>query len=137
MNNGAVLTRRETQIMELIYLGLSDKEIPAYLEPSGNKGRVSMNTVRNIIANIKTKLQVQHRTELTLWWSINHYHVSVDFSPLRRKICAGMMLVLLVCQLCIDRSIMVRPRRSSVRTCRTISSGRRSRKDDNCYSYEC
>lgn len=137
MNHDAVLTRREIQIMELIYLGLSDKEIPAYLKPSGNKGRVSMNTVRNIIANIKTKLQVQHRTELTLWWSINHYHVSVDFSPLRRKICAGMMLVLLVCQLCIDRSIMVRPCRSSVRTCRTISSGRRSRKDDNCYSYEC
>lgn len=126
---GVVLTRREEQVLELVFLGLADKEIPEHL-PARSGTPVSVNTVRNIIANIKAKLQVQHRTELSLWWAIKRYNVSVDWTPLRRRICAMMMLVLLVPQIVVHQDDMIRTRRSG-ETGRTMSSrGRRGHRDD-------
>lgn len=120
MNNSAVLTKRETEVLELVFLGLSDKEIPEYL-PTRSGGPVSVNTVRNIIANIKIKLNVQHRTEMSLWWAIKKYNISVDWTPLRRRICAMMMLVLLVPQIVSMHGDMIRTRRSG-ETGRAMSS---------------
>ena len=85
---GVRLTRREEEVLELVFLGLADKEIPEHL-PTRSGVPVSVSTVRNIITGIKAKLHVQHRTEMSLWWAIKRYNISVDWTPLRRRICAG------------------------------------------------
>lgn len=127
---GVRLTRREQEVMELVFLGLSDKEIPEYLVPRRGVP-VSISTVRNIIANIKAKLQVQHRTELSLWWAISNYKISVDWSPMKRKICALMMSVLLLPQIVtIQSDDMIRTRRTESSS-RAISSRlRRGHRDE-------
>lgn len=62
---GVRLTRREEEVLELVFLGLADKEIPEHL-PTRSGVPVSVSTVRNIITGIKAKLHVQHRTEMSL-----------------------------------------------------------------------
>lgn len=125
---GVKLSRREKDVLELVFLGLSDKEIPEYIH-GGRGGKLSVYTVRNIITRIKAKLEVQHRTELSLWWAITKYNISVDWTPLRRRICAMMMLVLLVPQIVIHKEDMIRTRRSG-ETGRTMSSRARGRRGD-------
>lgn len=126
---GVRLTRREEEVLELVFLGLADKEIPEYL-PTRSGEPVSVRTVHNIIMNIKAKLHVQHRTEMSLWWAIKRYNISVDWTPLRRRICAMMMLVLLVPQIVSLHGDMIRTRRSG-ETGRAMSSrGGRGRRDD-------
>lgn len=117
------------EVMELVFLGLSDKEIPEYL-PVRRGSMVSVSTVRNIIVRIKEKIHANHRTELSLWWAIQNYNISVDWTPLKRKICAVMMLVLLAPSiLLLSQDDMIRTHRP-VRTGRTISSrARTSRRD--------
>ena len=66
---GVRLTRRQEEVLELVFLGLADKEIPEHL-PTRSGVPVSVSTVRNIITSIKAKLHVQHRTEMSLWWAI-------------------------------------------------------------------
>ena len=80
------LTRREEEVLELVFLGLADKEIPEYL-PTRSGEPVSVRTVHNIIMNIKAKLHVQHRTELSLWWAIKRYNISVACWYLRLSAC--------------------------------------------------
>ncbi len=126
MNFDVKLTKREEEVMDLVFLGLSDKEIPERLS-SRSGSAVSVNTIRNIIANIKEKISANHRTELSLWWAIKKYHISVDWTPLRRKICAAMMLVLLVPQFIFSQGDMIRSRRSGG-SGRTFSSRGRSRR---------
>lgn len=127
---GVRLTRREEEVLELVFLGLADKEIPEYL-PTRSGEPVSVRTVHNIIMNIKAKLHVQHRTELSLWWAVKKYNISVDWTPLRRRICAMMMLVLLVPQIVSLHGDMIRTRRSG-EAGRTMSSRvRRGRRDDS------
>lgn len=125
---GVKLSRREKDVLELVFLGLSDKEIPEYIH-GGRGGKLSVYTVRNIITRIKAKLEVQHRTELSLWWAITKYNISVDWTPLRRRICAMMMLVLLVPQIVIHQEDMIRTRRSG-ETGRTMPSRARGRRGD-------
>ena len=127
---GVRLTRREEEVLELVFLGLADKEIPEHL-PTRSGAPVSVSTVRNIITGIKAKLHVQHRTEMSLWWAIKRYNISVDWTPLRRRICAMMMLVLLVTQIVSLHGDMIRTRRSGAAG-RTMSSRvRRGRRDDS------
>jgi two-component system, NarL family, nitrate/nitrite response regulator NarL len=53
---GAVLTRREREIVRLIADGLSNKEIASAL-------RIELATVKNHVHNILDKLRVRHRTD--------------------------------------------------------------------------
>lgn len=126
---GVRLTRREEEVLELVFLGLADKEIPEYL-PTRSGEPVSVRTVHNIIMNIKAKLHVQHRTELSLWWAVKKYNISVDWTPLRRRICALMMLALLVPQIVTHRGDMIRTRRSGEAGRVMSSRGGRGRRDD-------
>lgn len=54
------LTRRERDVLALICEGLADKEIAARLN-------LALNTVRNHVATVYSKLDVHSRSEAIVW----------------------------------------------------------------------
>lgn len=89
MNATATLTRRENQIAELIAWGATKKEI-------ANKLFISERTVENTARSIYEKAGVTKSNELSAWWFCTRFHISFDLSPIKRKIVAFMLLVLLM-----------------------------------------
>ena len=59
-HRGHVLTPREREIVDLISLGLSNKEV-------GRQLNLQEGTVKVHLHNIYTKLEVPNRTALVLW----------------------------------------------------------------------
>lgn len=58
---GDALTPRELEVMQMIAVGQSNREI-------GDRLYVSTKTVDAHYANLKTKAGVRNRVELVLWW---------------------------------------------------------------------
>lgn len=71
------LTPREAEIVELIAFGLSQKEVAANLG-------ISPATVDMTLKNAKLKLGVQKSSEISAWYFISRYKISVDLSPVKR-----------------------------------------------------
>lgn len=61
MTKGTILSAKETQIMEMVSMGKSNKEIAKNL-------LISEKTVRNYISTIFRKLNVTNRTEAASYW---------------------------------------------------------------------
>lgn len=95
MNTAVKLTRREQQIAELIAWGAAKKEVPDLLPVKPGRGPISIQTVENTVRNIYEKLGIQKVSELSVWYFCTHYNISLDLSPLKRRV-ATMSLLLLV-----------------------------------------
>lgn len=123
------LTTRERQVAELLAWGASAKEVPDLLVSRYGGREISVYTVRNIVANIFTKLQISKVSELSAWWFCQYEGVDSSHSPIKRRIRQQLysflfLLILLPSITNIDQA--VRPQRArSVRVERVVRGGRR------------
>ena len=79
----ALLSKRETQVAELLAWGASKKEVASKLF-------VSTRTVEN------TALGIQKATELCVWWFCTKCGVPVSLDPLKRAFTAILLLLVLL-----------------------------------------
>lgn len=127
MDTTARLTKRETQMAELLAWGLAKKEIADRLY-------VSTRTVEATIRNIYEKIGIQKATELCVWWFTTKCGVPMSLSPLKRGFVAMCFLAIIItAEACNVGNTMIRPVRTSVRTVRGTRNSRR--KED--YYYGC
>lgn len=89
MNLHALLSKRESQVAELLAWGASKKEV-------ANRLFVSTRTVENTARNIYAKLGIQKATELCVWWFCSKCGVPVSLDPLKRAFTAVILLVALL-----------------------------------------
>ena len=89
MNTDVKLTKRETEIAELVAWGASKCEIAA-------RCYISERTVENHCRNIFEKVGVTKATELSAWWFCTSFHISFELSPLKRKVMAFFFIALLM-----------------------------------------
>ena len=124
MNPRAELTKRESEIAELVAWGGSKKEI-------ANRLFLSERTVENHIKNIYAKVECGKSNELSAWWFCTRFNISFDLSPLKRSIAGFILLMILLPQIATvdDNDNWIRPQKtSSARAARTRTKTRR--KDD-------
>ena len=123
------LTQRERQIAELLAWGASAKEVPDLLVAKYGGREISVNTVRNIVANIFTKLRISKVSELSAWWFCTVEGVDSSHSPVKRRLRQNIYSILFLAILLpsitnIDQA--VRPQRArTVRVERVQRGGRR------------
>lgn len=126
-----ILTTRERQVAELLAWGDSAKEVPSDLVEKYGGPEVSVNTVRNITANIFTKLQISKVSELSAWWFCNVEGVDSSHSPfkprLRVRLYSIMFLLILMPQIFNMDQSLIRPQR--IRTVRVERVARARRRD--------
>lgn len=89
MNATATLTKRETEIAELIAWGATKKEI-------ANKLFLSERTIENHTRNIYEKTGVTKVNELSAWWFCRSFRISFDLSPIKRVVISLVMLLIIV-----------------------------------------
>ncbi len=126
MNLTATLTKRETQIAELIAWGLTKKEVATKLF-------ISPRTVENTARSIYEKTGVTKANELSAWYFCSRFKISLDMSPLRRGVVAvGLLLLLIPREIIPNNDEMVRVRTRTVQ----VRAGRaRGRRDGNSYEF--
>lgn len=105
MNLIAKLTKREIQVAELIAWGATKKDVM-------NKLFISEHTVENHTRHIYEKTGVTKATELSAWWFCKHFNISLDLSPLKRKVLAYSLLMLVCVNIAFDSHDLLRIRRS-------------------------
>jgi DNA-binding CsgD family transcriptional regulator len=124
MTERNILTPRENQVVELIALGKSQKEVADALG-------ISRATVDVMLKNAKAKLHIQKAAEVSVWYFVNKYGITLNLSPVAKAVISlsflTLMLVSIVDGLRPERSF--RSVRSSVRTSVRAKSGRRSEFD--------
>jgi DNA-binding CsgD family transcriptional regulator len=89
MNKEAALTRRETEVAELLAWGAAKKEVSDRLF-------ISTRTVENTARNIYAKIGIQKATELCVWWFCTHCGVSFELSPIKRTLISIVVLFALI-----------------------------------------
>lgn len=89
MKLNALLSKRETQVAELLAWGASKKEVASKLF-------VSTRTVENTARNIYAKLGIQKATELCVWWFCTKCGVPINLDPLKRAFTAILLLLVLL-----------------------------------------
>ncbi|MDP2338034.1 MAG: LuxR C-terminal-related transcriptional regulator [Bacteroidota bacterium] len=111
------LTKREDQIVELIALGQSQKEV-------ANALHISPCTVDVIVKHAKEKLHVQKASELSVWYFVTRYKITLNLSDEVRRVVSLSFLSLMLLTL----SAGFRPERTSrvVRTSTRTSQYRRT-----------
>lgn len=122
------LTKRETQIAELISWGASKKEVPGMLRKIYGGREISVHTVENTLRNIFGKLGLTKSTELGAWWFCSKYGIDASESPfarLRKTVIAVFFLVIMFPHICHSDSSAVRLHRT-----RTTRTERVQRKKD-------
>lgn len=120
----ADLTKRESEIAELFAWGASKKDV-------ANRIFISERTVENHARNIYAKVGCQKINELCAWWFCTTFHISFDLLPLKRKIIAGVFLMLLTPQVfALDNKEFYRVARSSARVSRIIRARRTRNESD-------
>ncbi|MBO5053871.1 MAG: helix-turn-helix transcriptional regulator [Muribaculaceae bacterium] len=127
LNLRAELTRRETQIAELLAWGAAKKEVADLL-------RISPRTVENTARHIYEKIGIQKATELCVYWFCAKCGVSPSKDPLKRAFIALALLFILLpseLQPRRDDQTAMRPARTTRVVTRTIR-GRRS--EDNLFN---
>lgn len=131
MDLSAQLTNRELQVAELLAWGASKKEVPDLLPVKPGRKPISVRTVEVLTKSIYEKLHIQKVSELAVWYFCTHFHISMDLSPLRRRIITAMLLLTIVVAEAYStsdfvRTLRVRPLRSTSVRLRSNTSGRRS-----------
>jgi DNA-binding CsgD family transcriptional regulator len=108
MKTNVSLTKRETQVAELLAWGAAKKEAADQLH-------ISTRTVENIARNIYEKVDIQKATELCVWWFCTHCGVSFDLSPVKRKLISIALLLIFIPQLMyIDSNTQLFNRRARI-----------------------
>lgn len=79
------LTKRETEITELLAWGASKKEVSTILF-------ISERTVENHTRNIYEKTGCGKVNELSAWWFCHHFRIPHNMSPIVRRIGAVILL---------------------------------------------
>ena len=123
MNLSADLTRRETQIAELLAWGAAKKEVADLLS-------ISPRTVENTARNIYQKIGIQKATELCVYWFCAKCGVSPSLDPLKRAFIALDLLLVFIpydyaAATTGDRTAVIRPART-VRAASRANRGRRA-----------
>lgn len=123
MNNEAVLSNRETQVAELLAWGAAKKEVADMLA-------ISTRTVENTTRKIYTKCGIQKATELCVWWFTTKCGVSMNLSPIKRRI-GAIALFLLMTPTLFGQNNPDMARCRTARSCRTMrtANGRRAEND--------
>jgi DNA-binding CsgD family transcriptional regulator len=114
MKIGAILTKREREVTELMAWGAAKKEVADMLG-------ISTRTVENTARKIYEKINIQKATELSVWWFCTHCGVSFDLSPIKRKLIAVALLLIIIPQLTfVEKDIQLPKRRAriSCQSCR-------------------
>ena len=131
MSTSVTLTKRESQIAELIAWGASKKEVPDLLPMRPGRGPISVQTVENTVRNIYEKLGLRSKNELSAWYFCTRFHISFDLSPIRRRILTAILLIILVSSEVLIESSFIRPVRS-VRTSMRVT--RPSKRKEDTYN---
>jgi DNA-binding CsgD family transcriptional regulator len=98
-----MLTRRELEIAEYVAWGASQKEIASLLY-------IDNDTVANHLKNIYRKLGITKATELSAWYFCHQFNISSSLSPLKRKIIAITLLVILLpSEVMVANATILRP----------------------------
>lgn len=82
------LTKRETQVAELLAWGAEKKRV-------AEKLFISVHTVENTARNIYSKLEIQKATELCVWWFCTQFDIPASLSPLRKALVSVLLIALL------------------------------------------
>jgi len=105
MNKLVKLTPRENQMAEYLAWGATKKEIANFLT-------ISTRTVENTARSIFEKTGVTKVNELAAWWFCSNFNISMDLSPMKRRIASMAMLLLVVFQLFNPNESNMRARRA-------------------------
>lgn len=111
MNATATLTKRESEIAELIAWGATKKDV-------ANKLFISERTVENHSRSIYEKAGVTKSNELSAWWFCTRFHISFNLSPLKRSLAAfALLMILIPREIVYDTNVlMFRSKRTECRT---------------------
>ena len=113
----STLTNREIEIADYIAWGAS-------VDEAADKLNISPYTVKNTLRNIYSKLHFNKSTELAAYMFVKHpERMTIEndkIGNVKRAVSAMMMIALIVVQLFMQPSDMLRARRSRVRTARRI-----------------
>lgn len=118
MNVNVNLTKRETEIAELFAWGAAKKDVSEQLF-------ISERTVENHARTIYEKVGCKKINELSAWWFCTHFNIAFELSPLKRKVIATIMLLLILPQLHFNNDEFVRTLRTRPTTARTCRVSRR------------
>lgn len=122
MKISATLSKRQSEIAEYIATGWTDKEI-------ADKLFISTRTVNNTRTSIFQATEVNNAAELSAWYFITHYHISIDLLPkTMRKISMIMLLILLPSQ--FAQATDMRVMRTRVRTSQSRASRSSSKRNN-------
>ena len=132
----AMLTPRESEVAELLAWGASKKEIPDLLTISAGKSPISVHTVENLTTSIYSKLQIQKVSELCTIYFCSRFNISLDLSPIKRRLAVVVLLLLLIPELTSVSTEMLRPQRIQRTSARVQRISRKSIKE-NIYGIEC
>lgn len=134
MNFKAHLTPKEMEVAKCLAWGASKKEIPDLLQVKPGKRRISIRTVEATTRNIYEKLEIQKVSELCVWYFCTTFSISLDFSPLKRRIVGLILLIsILPAEFNLIRDSF---RVNNIRVSTRIRlSGRQGRRDDTYYLY--
>lgn len=123
------LTRRETQVAELIAWGATKKDVARMLD-------ISVRTVENIARSIFEKTEVTKANELSAWWFCSRYHISLNMSPLRRAISTLSLVIMITAIELSSVAVDMRPIRTrSIRQTTRIVKARARRKQEDSINY--
>lgn len=86
LNLRAILTRRESEIAELLAWGAAKKEVADRLQ-------ISPRTVENTARHIYEKIGIQKATELCVYWFCSRCGVDPSLDPLKRAFIALALLI--------------------------------------------
>jgi len=122
MNADAKLTKRESQIAELIAWGLCKKQVANHLY-------ISERTVENHARNIYMKTECGKVNELSAWWFCTRFNISFELSPLKRRLVSLCMLFILIPQIYANSDDVVRHTRTRTSNSRSCRSRRKNETD--------
>ena len=121
------LSKRESQIAELLAWGASKKEVASKLF-------VSPRTIENTARNIYAKIGIQKATELCVWWFCTKCGVPISLDPLKRAFIAVVLLIAFVPRelTCFDDIFRVG---RCARVTRAVRAARRSSESDDSINF--
>ena len=120
----AQLTRRETEVAELLAWGAAKTEV-------ADKLFVSTRTVENTARSIYAKTGVQKATELCVWWFCTKCGVPTGLDPLKRAFLAACLLIVLIPRELCGQCDPYRVGRARARATRVARQGRRKGEGDS------
>lgn len=118
MSEKVDLTKREVEIAELFAWGASARCVADRLF-------LSERTVENHKRSIYSKTGCANSSSLSAWWFCTNFNISFSLSPLKRKIIAFAMLLLVMPQLHVNNEDVVRMFRCRQMTARASRVTRR------------